>query len=62
MKKLRAIAGYVLGRMMFVVQLPTIMWLVSGLPDMAVHIDAVGYTFTTSFVITDKCMARFLSA
>ena len=38
MKKFRAIAGYVLGGVMFVVLLPTIMWLASGMPDMAVHI------------------------
>ena len=30
------IAGYVLGGVMFVVLLPTIMWLASGMPDMAV--------------------------
>ena len=38
MKKIRAIAGYVLGGVMFVVLLPTIMWLASGMPDLAVHI------------------------
>ena len=38
MKKLREIAGYVLGGVMFVVLLPTIMWLASGMPNMAVHI------------------------
>ena len=38
MKKLRAIAGYVLGGVMFVVLLPTAMWLASGMPNMAVHI------------------------
>ena len=38
MKKLRDIAGYVLGGVMFVVLLPTIMWIASGMPDMAVHI------------------------
>lgn len=40
MKKLRAIAGYILGAVMFVVLLPTIMWLVSGSPELAVHIGA----------------------
>ena len=38
MKKLRDIAGYVLGGVMFVALLPTIMWIASGMPDMAVHI------------------------
>lgn len=38
MKKLRAIAGYVLGGVMFVVLLPTAMWLASSMPNMAVHI------------------------
>ena len=32
MKQLRNIVGYVLGGMMFVVLLPTIMWLASGMP------------------------------
>ena len=34
----KEIAGYVLGGVMFVVLLPTIMWLASGMPNMAVHI------------------------
>ena len=38
MKTIREIAGYVLGGVMFVVLLPTIMWLASGMPNMAVHI------------------------
>ena len=38
MKKIREIAGYVLGGVMFVALLPTIMWLASGMPNMAVHI------------------------
>ena len=38
MKKLREIAGYALGAVMFVVLLPVIMWLVSGSPVLAVHI------------------------
>ena len=40
MKKFREIAGYVLGGVMFVAMLPTIMWLASGMPNMAVHIGA----------------------
>ena len=40
MKLLSEIAGYLLGGLMFVVLIPTIMWLVSGMPDMAVHIGA----------------------
>ena len=38
MKKIQNIAGYVLGGVMFVVLLPTIMWLASGMPELAVHI------------------------
>ena len=38
MRKIREIAGYVLGGVMFVALLPTIMWIASGMPDMAVHI------------------------
>ena len=33
MKKLREIAGYVLGGLMFVLLIPTVMWLASGRPD-----------------------------
>lgn len=33
MKKLREIAGYVLGGLMFVLLIPMVMWLVSGRPD-----------------------------
>ena len=40
MIKLRDIAGYVLGGIMFVALLPTMMWLASGMPNMAVHIGA----------------------
>ena len=34
MKKLREITGYVLGGLMFVLLVPTLMWLVSGRPDL----------------------------
>ncbi|MBQ1874425.1 MAG: isoprenylcysteine carboxylmethyltransferase family protein [Paludibacteraceae bacterium] len=40
MKTIRDIAGYVLGGILFVALLPAIMWLASGMPDMAVHIGA----------------------
>ena len=40
MKKLRDIIGYVLGGVLFVALLPSIMWLASGMPNMAVHIGA----------------------
>ncbi|MBO4666411.1 MAG: hypothetical protein J5612_06010 [Paludibacteraceae bacterium] len=40
MKKIRDIAGYVLGGVLFVGLLPLIMWLASGMPNMAVHIGA----------------------
>lgn len=38
MKKLRDIAGYMLGGVLFVGLLPLIMWLASGMPDIATHI------------------------
>lgn len=34
MRKLREIAGYTLGGMMFVLLIPTLMWWVSGMPDL----------------------------
>ncbi|MBO6027251.1 MAG: isoprenylcysteine carboxylmethyltransferase family protein [Bacteroidales bacterium] len=34
MRKLREIAGYTLGGMMFVLLIPTLMWLASGQPDL----------------------------
>ena len=34
MKKLREIAGYVLGGLMFVLLIPTLMWLASGRPNL----------------------------
>ena len=34
MKKLREIAGYTLGGLMFVLLIPTLMWLASGRPDL----------------------------
>ena len=40
MKNLRDIIGYVLGGVLFVGLLPAIMWLASGMPNMAVHIGA----------------------
>ena len=40
MKKFREIAGYVLGGVMFVVLLPMIMWLASGMPALE-HIGAL---------------------
>ena len=40
MKTIREIAGYVLGGVLFVGVLPTIMWLASGMPNLAVHIGA----------------------
>ena len=35
MRKLREIAGYALGGLMFVLLIPTLMWWVSGKPDLA---------------------------
>lgn len=34
MRKVREIAGYLLGGLMFVLLIPTLMWWVSGMPDM----------------------------
>ena len=36
MRKLREIAGYVLGGLMFVLLIPTLMWWVSGMPNLCV--------------------------
>lgn len=45
MKRLRDIAGYVLGGLLFVVLLPTIMWLASGMPALK-HIGALRASLT----------------
>lgn len=34
MRKIREIAGYLLGGLMFVLLVPTLMWLASGRPDL----------------------------
>lgn len=51
MKTLRNIAGYILGAIIFVCLLPTIMWLASGMPEMAVHIGAWRAIFTGLFIL-----------
>jgi len=38
MKKIREIAGYVLGGLMFVLLIPTLMWLVSGRPSLSFEV------------------------
>ena len=45
MKRMKEIAGYVLGGVMFVVLLPTIMWLASGMPALE-HIGALRASIT----------------
>lgn len=50
MKKFREIAGYVLGGVMFVVLLPTIMWLASGMPVME-HIGACRAIITGVLIV-----------
>ena len=45
MKRLRNIAGYVLGGVLFVVLLPTLMWLASGMPALK-HIGALRASLT----------------
>ena len=40
MKKLRETLSYVLGGTLFVFLIPAIMWIASGMPDLAVHIGA----------------------
>ena len=45
MKRLRDIAGYVLGGVLFVVLLPTLMWLASGMPALE-HIGALRASLT----------------
>lgn len=51
MKQFREIAGYLLGGVMFVVLLPTIMWLASGMPDMVVHIGLLRALWTGVLII-----------
>ena len=50
MSKFRAIAGYVLGGVMFVVLLPTIMWLASGMPALE-HIGVCRASITGVLII-----------
>ena len=50
MKKFRDIAGYVLGGVLFVVLLPTIMWLASGMPAL-VHIGALRASVTGALIL-----------
>ena len=57
MKQLREIAGYVLGGVMFVVLLPVIMWLASGMPNMAVHIGAWRAVLTGLLMLGGLCLS-----
>ena len=57
MKHLREIAGYVLGGIMFVVLLPTIMWLVSGMPNPAVHIGARRAVLTGLLIVSGLALS-----
>ena len=50
MKLLKEIAGYVLGGLMFVVLLPTVMWIVSGMPEPE-HIGALRASVTGIMII-----------
>jgi len=50
MKKFRDIAGYVLGGVLFVVLLPTIMWLASGTPALG-HIGAPRASITGVLIL-----------
>lgn len=50
MKTFRAIAGYVLGGVMFVVLLPTIMWWASGMPALE-HIGALRASITGVLIL-----------
>ena len=49
MKLLREIIGYVLGGVLFVVLMPTVMWLASGMPELE-HIGAVRASLTGAVV------------
>ena len=51
MKNFRNIAGYALGAILFVFLLPTIMWLVSGSPELAVHIGALRASCTGILIL-----------
>ncbi len=50
MKQLREILGYLLGGLLFVVLMPTVMWLVSGMPAIE-HIGAVRASITGLLMI-----------
>lgn len=45
MKQLREILGYLLGGLLFVLLMPTVMWLASGMPPL-VHIGALRASLT----------------
>ena len=45
MRRIREVVGYLLGGVLFVVLMPTVMWLASGMPPM-VHIGAVRASVT----------------
>ncbi len=50
MKHTRNVAGYILGGLMFVVLLPTIMWLASGMPQLE-HIGALRASITGVLIL-----------
>ena len=56
MKKFRDIAGYVLGGVMFVVLLPTIMWLASGMPALE-HIGAIRASITGVLILSGLALS-----
>jgi len=51
MKKLRETVGYILGGIIFVCLLPIIMWIVSGSPELAVHIGALRASVTGILIL-----------
>ena len=52
----KEIAGYVLGGVMFVVLLPTIMWLASGMPALA-HIGACRALITGVLIVSGLALS-----
>lgn len=56
MKKFRDIAGYVLGGVLFVVLLPTIMWLASGTPALG-HIGAPRASITGVLILSGLALS-----
>ena len=61
MKKIREIAGYVLGGLMFVLLIPTLMWLVSGRPSLSFEVVPVVKVVFSRSVLKHKDIYKIMS-